>query len=49
MTDEERQQCYDDWQRYKWKCDDFKEEVVKFFENYNKIPETNDKRQLQLF
>ena len=34
MTDEERQQCYNDWQKYKWKCDDFKEEVVKFFETF---------------
>jgi hypothetical protein len=34
MTDEELQLCYDNWQRYKWKCEDFHEEVVKFFENY---------------
>lgn len=34
MTDEELQLCYDNWQRYKWKCEEFKEEVAKFFENY---------------
>jgi len=34
MTDEDIQLCYDNWQRYKWKCEEFKEEFVKFFENH---------------
>ena len=45
MTDEERQQCYNDWQKYKWKCDDFKEEVIKFFENYKPRIQTKHTQQ----
>lgn len=34
MTDDERQYCYEQWQQYKWKCEDFKEELKKYLEHY---------------
>lgn len=37
MTDEERQICYDNWQRYRWHAEEMREEIYKFLENYKHI------------
>lgn len=34
MTDEESCQYYDYRQRYRWKCEDFKEELFKYLSHY---------------
>ena len=47
MTDQERQQFYDDRQQYKWQCEEFQIELTKFFENYGKPRNTHHLHQLR--
>lgn len=34
MTPEESVQFYEKRQEYKWKCEEFNEQLLRFFENY---------------
>jgi len=37
MTDEERYEYYQQQERYRWKCEEFRQQLVLFFENRKNI------------